>query len=70
MYKLIEWIRLLTMSTDQYLTNANEMSSNVFYDNTVQSTVNKKRHAKYLQLCLDVLPPRVSAHDSTRFVFA
>lgn len=67
MYKLIEWISMLTMSTEQYPVNESEMASNVFQDISAPPMVNRKRHAKYFQRCLDVLPPRLASHDSTRY---
>lgn len=66
MYKLIEWIRLLTQSADAYSINSDLAS--VYSEDTMQMAVNRKRHAKYFQRCLDVLPPRLASHDSTRFV--
>lgn len=78
MYKLTEWIRVLTMSTDAYSINdmANDMANNMLDDmatnyyaishSNIHTAVNKKRHIKYFQRCLDVLPPRLAAHDSTR----
>lgn len=66
MYKLIEWIRLLTDTTDAYSVNS-ELAS-VYTEDTMEIAVNRKRHSKYFQRCLDVLPPRLASHDSTRFV--
>lgn len=66
MYKLIEWIRLLTISTDAYSVNSDLSSINI--DDTMQMVVNRKRHTKYFERCLNVLPPRLASHDSTRFV--
>lgn len=62
MYRLIEWIRVLALTPTE-LNNNSEMSS----DN--EAIVHRKRHAKYFQRCLDVLPPRLASHDSTRLVF-
>lgn len=66
MYKLIEWIRLLTISTDAYSVNSDLSSINI--DETMQMAVNRKRHTKYFERCLNVLPPRLASHDSTRFL--
>lgn len=65
MYKLFEWISVLTMSTDAYSLNS-DMATNYHAINNTYSIVNKKRHIKYFQRCLDVLPPRLASHDSTR----
>lgn len=65
MYKLIEWIRLLTISTDAYSVNSDLSSINI--DETMQMAVHRKRHAKYFERCLNVLPCRLASHDSTRF---
>lgn len=65
MYKLIEWLNELTMSTDAY-SLSNDMATNFHAMNNINSIVNKKRHTKYFQRCLDVLPPRLASHDSTR----
>lgn len=62
MYKLIEWIRLLTFPG---YTVVNE-STQIIMENV---NVNRKRHAKYFLLCLELLPPRLASHDSTRFVY-
>lgn len=68
MYKLIEWIRVLTMSTDSCaVNNSNNMANYHTNMNNIHMTVNKQRHTKYFQRCLDVLPPRLAAHDSTRY---
>lgn len=64
MYKLIEWIRLLTVSTDDF--NLNSELSSVHTEDTMQMALNGKRHAKYFQRCLDVMPPQLASHDSTR----
>lgn len=65
MYKLIEWINELTMSTDTYSLNS-DMATNFHAMNNIVSIINKKRHTKYFQRCLEVLPPRLASHDSTR----
>lgn len=67
MYKLIEWIRLLTISTDAAY-SVNSDLSNINIDETMQMAINRKRHSKYFERCLNVLPPRLASHDSTRFV--
>lgn len=60
MYKLIDWIRLLTFSGYTVEDAQTQIMES--------GTVNRKRHAKYFLLCLELLPPRLASHDSTRFV--
>lgn len=67
MYKLIEWIRVLTQTPNENCLNNCEMTS-VYSESSMNLIVNRKRHTKYFQRCLDVLPPRLASHDSTRFV--
>lgn len=31
-----------------------------------EAKINRQRHAKYFLMCLDLLPPRLASHDSTR----
>lgn len=55
------------MSTDAYSLNGDMIDYNTNMNmNNIHAIVNKKRHTKYFQRCLDVLPPRLAAHDSTR----
>lgn len=60
MYKLIEWIRLLTSPGYSVVDDPTQIMEG--------SAVNRKRHAKYFLLCLELLPPRLASHDSTRYV--
>ncbi|XP_055297710.1 geranylgeranyl transferase type-1 subunit beta isoform X1 [Sitodiplosis mosellana] len=63
--------KVLTMSTDACSTNTSDMTNNYHANmNNVHNIVNKKRHTKYFQRCLDVLPPRLASHDSTRVTLA
>lgn len=54
------------MSTDAYSMNNSDMINYNANMNNIHMIVNKKRHTKYFQRCLDVLPPRLASHDSTR----
>lgn len=67
MYKLIEWIRVLTISTDACTVNNDNMDNLHTNMNNIHMIVNKVRHTKYFQRCLDVLPPRLASQDSTRY---
>lgn len=62
MYRLIEWIRVLALPS----MDNNQLNSEMNSINNGQSTVHRNRHTKYFQRCLDVLPPRVASHDTTR----
>lgn len=57
MYKLIEWIRLLT--SPGYTLETEQMDG---------AQINRKRHAKYFLMGLNLLPPRMASHDSTRYI--
>lgn len=62
MYKLIDRIRSLT-ARGYTIVDTDTPTTPHMMDGV---TVNRKRHAKYFSLCLDVLPPRLALHDCTR----
>lgn len=53
MYKLIEYIKDLTMS-------------GYTFENLNTAGVQKKFHARYFLRFLHMLPPRLASHDSTK----
>lgn len=54
MYKLIQYIKELTMSGYTFENIADAM------------VVTRRKHAKYFLRFLNLLPPRLASHDSTR----
>lgn len=68
MYKIIEWIRELTMTTEEAYSLNSDMATNFHAMSTIDTDFNKRRHIKFFLRCLDVLPPRLASHDSTRYV--
>lgn len=54
MYKLIEYIKDLTMS-------------GYSFENVNGNGVHKKVHARYFMRFLNLLPPRLASHDSTKY---
>ncbi|XP_031628291.1 geranylgeranyl transferase type-1 subunit beta isoform X2 [Contarinia nasturtii] len=58
------------MSTEVCNADNNSMANYHANMNNIHANVNTKRHTKYFQRCLDVLPPRLASHDSTRVTLA